>query len=299
MPLRLLLLVALFYGCGGAPEARRPLEVPSASPESAALLAPAPRLRRAAPTVGFTLTTSQPETDAQGRLRFWLVALLSPPAGAHLYWKHAGETGLPTRVDFFVPNGFELGEVQYPGPTRFRSESGRIGYGYQGQVAIMAEVLTPAPSDTSSTGSVRSPDTWRLQAAGSWLSCDERCVKEEDRAHVDWPRAAGEIASQATLQAWRDLLPIEPEGSDWQATSRDGHTLLVQVPPEWTILAVFPEHDLHADDRDLAPAAPVEGLRTHEAAYHLTHVPPSVVVKAQSPQLARYLRLHVNTRTGR
>ena len=61
----------------------------------------------------------------------------------HLYWRHAGDAGLPTELGFHGPDGFHFGPVQWPVPTRFPTETGLVGYGYEGKVLLAAEVTVP------------------------------------------------------------------------------------------------------------------------------------------------------------
>ena len=43
---------------------------------------------------------------------------LHPDDGWHTYWRNPGDTGLPTRVDWQLPDGVTAGAIQWPVPER-------------------------------------------------------------------------------------------------------------------------------------------------------------------------------------
>jgi DsbC/DsbD-like thiol-disulfide interchange protein len=55
---------------------------------------------------------------------FLLGVLLKIDPGWHIYWKNPG-VGIPTKVKFSLPPGFEVGELQYPTPELLQ-EPGNI-----------------------------------------------------------------------------------------------------------------------------------------------------------------------------
>lgn len=290
----LLFLPLFFCACGSAPVAASTSPTQKTLAEAVPQLAPAPRLPPAPPaSVSFQLLTSESEATAEG-VRFLLIALLSPPAGAHLFWKHSGETGLPTNVAFRGPPAVTIGPAQYPGPARFRSETGRVGYGYSGPVAIVAEVFAPKQPPPSAATPPLSSGHQRIlfEAKGSWLSCDTRCIKEETRAHLSWsPRSPASVGPE-TLQRWLALLPVAGERTGWQAHSLDEQSLVVYAPHTWHVEELFPERDLGADERDVAvPATPLVPFR---ARFSEAPVPRSIVVRARSGDDVQFVSLVVN-----
>src|SRR5688572_9197775 len=38
----------------------------------------------------------------------------------HVYWSNPGDSGMPTTVKFIAPDGFKVGELQYPTPVSFK-----------------------------------------------------------------------------------------------------------------------------------------------------------------------------------
>src|SRR5689334_12521666 len=45
--------------------------------------------------------------------------LLEIAPGWHVYWTNPGDSGLATEVKFQFPEGFKVGDLRYPTPSRF------------------------------------------------------------------------------------------------------------------------------------------------------------------------------------
>src|SRR5687767_1694420 len=83
----------------------------------------------------------------------------------HIYWVNAGESGMPTKVEFTLPEGFVAGEVQYPVPLKFVQAGDIIGFGYHDKVMLIATITPPKELPAGQTVS--------LKAKVSWLSCEK------------------------------------------------------------------------------------------------------------------------------
>src|SRR4051794_15776316 len=68
--------------------------------------------------------------------RFTVGVLLKIKPGWHVYWLNPGDSGLPTRVKFNLPEGFTAGPLKYPLPVRFDQAGGILGYGYHDEVML-------------------------------------------------------------------------------------------------------------------------------------------------------------------
>ncbi len=84
----------------------------------------------------------------------------------HTYWKSPGDIGLPTAVEWGVPEGATTGPMAFPVPLRFDQE-GIVSYGYDGAVLFFTEVTVPA-------GLAPGPTT--LTAEANWLVCEVVCI---------------------------------------------------------------------------------------------------------------------------
>lgn len=50
--------------------------------------------------------------------KFRLGVLYTIVPNWHIYWKYAGDAGIPTQIDWQLPAGFQAGPLQWPLPTR-------------------------------------------------------------------------------------------------------------------------------------------------------------------------------------
>lgn len=99
---------------------------------------------------------------------FFVAVVLNHEAGWHTYWKNPGETGIPTSIDWQVPEGFTVSEIKWPVPVKFQME-GIEGIGYEGNILFLAEVL---PSNE-----LKNKDPLTIKAKIDWLACsNESCL---------------------------------------------------------------------------------------------------------------------------
>ncbi len=86
--------------------------------------------------------------------------------GWHTYWRNPGDSGLPTRVRWQLPPGFEAGEILWPYPVRFATGP-LVSYGYEHEVLLPVEVRVPAAIPAREV---------RIAGRVDWLECLEICV---------------------------------------------------------------------------------------------------------------------------
>ncbi len=119
---------------------------------------------------------------------FMLAARFQVAPGWHIYWENPGETGLATRVEFEMPEGFVAGPVMFPGPERFESPGGIVSYGYKDEVWLSTMVSTP--------DALPLPE-YRFGIHASWLACRESCIKQEAVLTVPVQTASADAPSTA------------------------------------------------------------------------------------------------------
>ncbi|MEQ9618576.1 MAG: protein-disulfide reductase DsbD family protein [Deltaproteobacteria bacterium] len=125
----------------------------------------------------------------------------------HVYWKNSGDSGLPTRVKFSLPEGFQAGELMWPLPTVFRAEGGIVDYGYEDSLLLFAYVSAPLEI---------SPDS-EVKLAGevSWVSCREICIPGRAELELLLPvsQDVKEVNSEL-FKEWKAKLPINEFDED-------------------------------------------------------------------------------------
>jgi len=83
----------------------------------------------------------------------------------HIYWKNPGDTGIPTHVEWQLPEGWKAEPLQFPVPKRYEA-GGSVSYGHEGEVLLISRLI-PAPN---------AKGKYTLKASADWLACIEACV---------------------------------------------------------------------------------------------------------------------------
>lgn len=108
---------------------------------------------------------------------------LAPDPHWHTYWRNPGDSGLPTRIDWQLPDGVSAGDIRWPAPTRF-SLGDILNYGYEEQTLHLVDITVaedwPAGKPVS------------LQATAHWLVCADICIPGQADLSLTLPVGDGE-----------------------------------------------------------------------------------------------------------
>lgn len=105
--------------------------------------------------------------DAVPGTEFEIGLLLRHDSKWHTYWKSTGDTGLPTRIQWSLPQGWHASEILWPTPAVFKIGD-LVNYGYGDEVLLPVRISVPA---SAKVGSVQD-----IKAEVSWLMCADQCV---------------------------------------------------------------------------------------------------------------------------
>lgn len=94
------------------------------------------------------------------------VQLLMPPQW-HTYYKISGEAGMPTKIEWKLPDGFKAGPLEWEKPNVF-NDAGITTYGYHDKTLIAASITPPA--------GVAAGEQLTFSASVKWLQCKDLCV---------------------------------------------------------------------------------------------------------------------------
>jgi thiol:disulfide interchange protein DsbD len=100
---------------------------------------------------------------------FCVALSLTMEEGWHTYWQNPGDSGLPTKIEWDLPDGFSAGEIQWPYPHKFET-SGIVTFGYTDEVFLLTNIRAPA--------SLKPGTVVKISASVDWLTCKEECVPE-------------------------------------------------------------------------------------------------------------------------
>ena len=169
------------------------------------------------------------ESDAATPGRPLLVGLrLQMEPGWHTYWRNPGDSGLPTKVKWELPEGFSAGSIQWPRPIRFNTGP-LVSYGYEHEVLLPVELQVPAR--------LSSPEA-RLVARVSWLECQDVCLPGKAELTLSLPVRANATPGPAAplFEEARRQLPVADAGWTFSASAGSGGIELTVGPPAGTTL---------------------------------------------------------------
>jgi thiol:disulfide interchange protein DsbD len=99
---------------------------------------------------------------------FAATVVLDLQPGWHTYWQYPGDSGLPPKVAWHLPEGWTAGPIEFAIPHQFSEPGDMIVYGYEKQQLLRA-VITP-PKDLPKN------QIFEIKASLTWLACKELCV---------------------------------------------------------------------------------------------------------------------------
>lgn len=108
----------------------------------------------------------------------WIGLRFDLEPGWHIYWTNPGDSGEPPKVIWYLPNGLQVGDLQFPAPQRIQDHS-LVDYGYQGQAVLLSKVTVPRAGDTSGKA--------EIAADVRYLVCREVCVPAKDHLSLSVP----------------------------------------------------------------------------------------------------------------
>lgn len=129
---------------------------------------------------------------------FSAAVILKPKAGWHTYWENPGDAGIPTTLEWSLPEGLSAGPVQWPMPTRLMEDTLAV-YAYESEVLLPVIIQLPMTFDGASVP---------ITVNASWLVCDKICVPESAELSTEIPiGSAGEQSNDLGqfANAWASL----------------------------------------------------------------------------------------------
>jgi thiol:disulfide interchange protein len=196
---------------------------------------------------------SEVKAPAPGQ-RFTIGVVMTPKPGWHTYWENPGDSGMPTRAEWAVPQGVTVSAFRYPVPETY-VVAGLMNHVYSGRNVLLADVSVPQ----SATGGLP------LKVRLDWLVCDDKiCIPEG--ADLVLPLSIGSGAADAARQSLfsdaRDALPRKLFEEARFATDGKRIRLLVPMAGTDTITAA---HFFAAGEDSFLFASPQTITRTENA----------------------------------
>src|SRR3984893_13193534 len=139
----------------------------------------------------------------------------------HIYWKFSGDSGIPTKIEWQLPKGFAVSDLQWPLPLREKEPGDLEVFDYTSEVLLFAGIEAPAALPA---------EPILIQAKTDWLVCQSLCVP--GRAQLSLTLTGGASAasdSVPVVQKFASLVPKQPTSPINIGFSRVGKSLVAVV----------------------------------------------------------------------
>ncbi len=176
--------------------------------------------------------------------------------GWHLYWRNAGDSGMPPQVTFKLPEGVTVGVAQWPAPTRHVEGGMLVDYIFEKQLVLIYPVSVSPQAAAAKKLSIA--------AELEWLVCSDKCVPGKLNVKSEF-----DVSPSATPSPDADLFtrsrarhpePWTGRSSAFVATWRERE--LVIDAPGATLLAFYPfESDDNVYPEEMVTAGAAKGGR--------------------------------------
>ena len=153
---------------------------------------------------------------------------LLPDPHWHTYWKNPGDSGLPTRLNWTLPEGASVSDIAWPYPEALVMGH-LINYGYEGEHLLPVTLSVP---DYLEPGSELT-----LRLAAEWLVCEEVCIPGDARLELVVPVSADRPNPDPVhVSLFEQARQQHPQNVSWPARfSTEGSQLSVQVEPDQSL----------------------------------------------------------------
>ncbi|MDE2418916.1 MAG: thioredoxin family protein [Burkholderiales bacterium] len=168
----------------------------------------------------------------------WVGLQLAHQPHWHTYWKNAGDSGLPTKLEWTLPAGVTAGDIAWPAPQKI-AIGNLANFGYEGTVLLPVPLTIARDFQPASLS-----DDLEVKLFASWLVCRQECVPQEGHFVLRIPLRGSTALLGAAFDAARAAQPKPFAGPAVAAVAADGVTFTVHgLPAAWhgKPLNLFPE----------------------------------------------------------
>jgi len=188
---------------------------------------------------------SEASTIAAGH-PFWVALKITHEEHWHTYWINDGDSGLPTKIDWQLPEGFAAGPIVWPYPQKIIMDP-LVSYGFEDIAYLFVQITPPDKLPVSPV---------ELKAKVSWLMCKEVCIPGKAAVSISLIAGNETIQDQNQVQVFaKARLNIPSDKSDWKfSLALDASTLRIMATPP-TGAPEITSWDLFAIDKGIVAAS--------------------------------------------
>jgi DsbC/DsbD-like thiol-disulfide interchange protein len=132
----------------------------------------------------------------------------------HTYWKNPGIAGVPTKLDWDLPEGFSASPIQWARPQRVKMAIYNTN-GYEGEVTLLVDIETPENLEPGTEV--------ELKTRATWMMCAKTCYPSSAKLSLTIPvakTAEPHRVGAKLAAATRATMPVE--NKQWKTTATLG-----------------------------------------------------------------------------
>lgn len=168
--------------------------------------------------------------------------------GFHTYWKNPGVVGMPTQVEWKLPEGFKISEMQWTYPE-LSDMAGHPCYGYE-RDTLLTFTVTPPQQLTK--------NSYTFSADAEWMCCAKKCYPGFKNFKLTLPVAKVETLNNQTLEifnkATKEVPQKNPDLKAQLLSKVDADTiklkLFSQSKAKFNIIRIFNSDGQHTPERE-------------------------------------------------
>jgi thiol:disulfide interchange protein len=183
------------------------------------------------------LVANAPDGVTPGKT-VWVGLQLAHQPGWHTYWKNSGDSGLPTQLQWTLPQGAAAGDIAWPVPRKIPVGS-LANYGYEGTVLLPVPLTIGPDFKPSLLGR-----NLEVKLHANWLVCKKECIPEEGDFTLDVPATSSTALNAAAFEAAFKAQPKPLAGDSRVEVAGNSIKVTVSGLPaaaQGKTLAFFPE----------------------------------------------------------
>ena len=161
--------------------------------------------------------------DAAAGQPVWVGLQITHAPEWHTYWKNAGDSGMPTELQWTLPPGVMAGDIAWPLPKKI--PIGHLAnYGYEGTVLLPVPlIITPEYKPGVLA------DALDVKLKATWLVCRKECIPQDGEFALKIPLRSSTALNGAAFDATLKSQPADVAGAHQVALKDDGKRLAVRV----------------------------------------------------------------------
>jgi DsbC/DsbD-like thiol-disulfide interchange protein len=156
---------------------------------------------------------------------FYVAARFKIAKHWHIYWINPGDAGLPTTIEWNLPEGIEVKEIYWPSPNKYKfGEFYNFGFG--------DDVIVPVRFAVKNFNA----KSVRITANASWLVCREKCIPGNGSASIEINFDENTKINKKNKQLIDNALlgmPVKSDEWKFHAKLRDQFIELEIIAPDW------------------------------------------------------------------